>query len=485
MNKKIKVISIILSTVMVVSSFSGCSSIGLNDTELLRPPRATGEKAEIQNVIDNTVGTDYTLQYPKKGDYHSAIITEDLNGDGNEEAMVIYRTNAETTTTNLLFLNEAGGQWKAVRSFTNKNFDIDKVFITDIDGDGVKEIIVGWSSFIGETSQVTYYKYSLDDMEQNVIDTTYSDMATGDLTGSGTDDLILLSPTTEQNKTAIVRLYSFVNENGTSQLKMVGSTYTNPNVIKYTNVEIGKIDNNNLALFLDGTTANEQLLSEVIYFDKASGALIDPLNVKNHQDITTNSTSRQTVAVCRDIDHDNIMEIPQEMVMEGSVPENSTETLCNLNRWFKMDVTTSQLMPVAYTVASYADGYYFLLPKSWENNVTATSDTATRTMKFYQLDRSQQITEPPTVPATEDSTTETSPAPETITSQPATTGDLIMTIQVFTEKDWAAVSQNKSSEGYYLATKMYGYVYTLKLADNIPAEYAISNNDVANLIKII
>lgn len=103
MNKKIKVISIILSTVMVVSSFSGCSSIGLNDTELLRPPRATGEKAEIQNVIDNTVGTDYTLQYPKKGDYHSAIITEDLNGDGNEEAMVIYRTNAETTTTNLLF----------------------------------------------------------------------------------------------------------------------------------------------------------------------------------------------------------------------------------------------------------------------------------------------------------------------------------------------------------------------------------------------
>ena len=36
------------------------------------------------------------LKYPKTGEYRSAIILKDLNGDGEEEALAFYRIGRKT-----------------------------------------------------------------------------------------------------------------------------------------------------------------------------------------------------------------------------------------------------------------------------------------------------------------------------------------------------------------------------------------------------
>lgn len=481
MKKQIKkFLAVICTAVMAAGMFSGCSSVGLNDGELLQPPKATGEKAEIQNVIDSTVGTDYTLLYPQNGDYRSAIIMQDLTGDGNEEAIVIYRTNSDSTTTSLLFIDHTDTGWHAVRSFNNKNFDVDSVYISDIDNDGQKEVIVGWSSFIGATNQMTYYKNLTGDVQQYTVDATYSNMAIGDLTGDGVDDMILLSPVTQQSKTATARLYTFSYENNKQQMNMLGEVYTNPNVTQYINVQIGKVDENTLGLFLDGSTASNQTMSEVIYYDKVSSTLADPLNVKGNMDITTNITTRNTAAVCRDINGDGITDVPQEAVMEGSAPQNSTESLASLNLWSKFNTSTKQLDNLEYTVASYADGYYFSIPALWQQKVTVTSDTASKTMKIYSLDRPQKTdTQSPT--QAETNAQEAPTAAATQASTVAQTGQLLLTIKVFTENDW----QTANDGSFNVAANSNGYVYAVKLADNLSADYALTLEQVSSCIKFI
>lgn len=58
----------------------------------MSPPKATGDKADIQRVIEESAGS-YTFKYPQKGDYRSAVIMHDINGDGTDEAVAFYKSN--------------------------------------------------------------------------------------------------------------------------------------------------------------------------------------------------------------------------------------------------------------------------------------------------------------------------------------------------------------------------------------------------------
>lgn len=64
----------------------------LDTQNLMSPPKATGDKADIQRVIEESAGS-YTFKYPQKGDYRSAVIMHDINGDGTDEAVAFYKSN--------------------------------------------------------------------------------------------------------------------------------------------------------------------------------------------------------------------------------------------------------------------------------------------------------------------------------------------------------------------------------------------------------
>ena len=59
----------------------GCNIADLSFEESLRPPRTMGDEAEIEALISNAAPHGYTLKYPKNGNYRSAIIMHDINGD--------------------------------------------------------------------------------------------------------------------------------------------------------------------------------------------------------------------------------------------------------------------------------------------------------------------------------------------------------------------------------------------------------------------
>lgn len=449
-----KILAILLAVFITISLFSGCSSIGVSDADIMRPPKATGEKAEIQNVIEKAAGGDYVLKYPKNGEHRSAIITADLSGNGNEEAIVFYRPSTETTSVNILFISEIDGEWKAVKSFKNQNAEIDRVFISDIDKDNFLELVVGWTSFVPGANQVTYYKLMGNDVSQIALEDTYSEMMLGDITGDGNDDLALLSLPNEEKKEHNIVLYGYSQH----KFRKIDQISANNNVASYASVKSGKINAETNALFIDGKTANtNEIITSAIYYDQTTKRLKDPLNEKLEGGGIANKTLRNATSYCRDIDEDGIMEIPVAEMLTG-VTAQEKENISSIIAWKKIDVLTGALSQVARSVANYADGYYFILPKSWETHVYATNNTEKRTLRF--------LVQALTVQADNSEEAELINIQQAQAENNVESTRLLLTIKTFPQQDWNNTQTNNEAEGFVEIMTASGLVYAAKLGSN-------------------
>ena len=81
---------IVLSAVLLAClwALSGCSGFSSSTADLMRPPRLTPEQSAINEALTAAALTQtYTLKYPKSGEYRSAFVFHDIDGDGVEEAI--------------------------------------------------------------------------------------------------------------------------------------------------------------------------------------------------------------------------------------------------------------------------------------------------------------------------------------------------------------------------------------------------------------
>lgn len=479
-----RIISTIASVLLAVLC-TGCSFSGLSDNDLLQPPKATGEKAEIQGLLEVTTNGDYTLKYPQSGDYRSAIIMQDLNGDGDDEAVAFYRNKKDSSAINIMFMDKVGGKWASVGTFSNANSDVDRIYFGDIDSDGISEAIVGWSSYLTGGSQVTMYKYKEGSVSEVIVndDTNYADMVFMDITNDGVSDLIILTTATEDDtgkSTSLARLYSSC---ANKKFSRVSEIKTNPNVVSYSQIMQGTVSDGVNGLFVDGNTSSlGELITEVIYYSSQNKSLVSPLDVTQNDGTVTNVTQRVTSSVCRDIDEDGIIEVPSQFT---PILTDDKLTPCPITKWYKIDADKGEMKQTIQTIASYFDGFYFILPDNWKNHVVAVNDNTSRTTTFYCIkevvkeDNSETPTEAATVPELDsDKSDNTVTAVET-EKQP------VLTIKVFSEKDWKNDGAARLSDGYSVLEESNSLVYTCKLGASENGQYNLSSQQVSKYFKLI
>ncbi len=473
--------------VTAVLTLHGCSFAGISDNDLLQPPKATGEKAEIQNLLETTTKGDYMLKYPQSGDYRSAIVMNNIDNDSNDEAIAFYKTSKDNSSINIIFMKKVKDKWETIGSYSNANSDVDRVYFGDVDNDGSKEVIVGWSSYLTGSNQVTMYNYSNDVVGETIVnsDTTYMDMAMFDITNDGTDDLVVLTRavdeiTGETNATA--RLYSCCLD---GKFTKVSEIKTNPNIISYSQILQGNVNEGIKGLFIDGNTANQnEMVTEVLYYSNEKQILISPLS----SNLSDNVTLRNTSTVCKDVNEDGIIEVPSPYT---PVVASQDFSPCPNTIWYKVN-GQNDVTSVLQTVANYSDGFYFVLPESWYENIVATNNNTTRTTSFYEI---INIIEEPTEVATKASTDEnvvpevsTDAITESETSEEKiveTSSEPVLILKVFSEKDWKNESATKSAEGYIVLAEESGLVYTCKLGKGVDSKIDLSTEQVTENFKLI
>ena len=193
-----KRITALLLLLASLSGLGGCSGTSMGSDSLLRPPRATGDKAAIQDIISAEAGGSYTLKYPQKGENRSAIMMRNIDTD-SEYALALYSTDNDTKlNVSIITYSSDSDTWKCIGTYSNTGSGVDRVMFSDINGDKNDEIIIGWTSYNSAQKSLTAYSFKSEEAFEMVIDETYDELVTGDLTGDQTEDLLLLSLSTQE-----------------------------------------------------------------------------------------------------------------------------------------------------------------------------------------------------------------------------------------------------------------------------------------------
>lgn len=369
----------IFSVVLSVSFLSGCNITELGGDNMLRPPMAMGSEAAIEQLIADSTNNKYILKYPKNGNNRSAITMADLDADATNEAIAFCRENEETTKIHMLVMYERDSQWLLANDYTIEAGDVDCVDFADINGDGYLEILAGFSTFTPNVSKLSCYFYSDGTTSEFSAGEPYSSFYCGDFNADGNDEIItLLLFNTENEASAYMLDYNSEKNTLYSKAKVA----MDPNVVRYRNVTVTKFGETN-ALVVDGVFADEQLNTQIIYYNTEMSLLRNPLYKGKGQSFT----QRNLNIISTDIDNDSIIEVPASSKMPAP-KDTDIKKITDRVDWYSFDSENESAQIKFSVIADYNLDFSFTIPDIWkENAVTALYGENENVIEFYEWNK--------------------------------------------------------------------------------------------------
>ena len=148
---------------------SGCSYSG-NQAGFIQQPEADNSKEEdltqkIKGILP--VGAEYLTA--DHSDKKQSIVLDDINQDGKQEALVLYRDTRDNKQAHFLMLQEKDGSYEKIWDQETGFSSFDSFEVVDLDGDGKKEIIAGGQISGPESpKQLLIYELNQDQLVQKV-----------------------------------------------------------------------------------------------------------------------------------------------------------------------------------------------------------------------------------------------------------------------------------------------------------------------------
>ncbi|MGN0647324.1 MAG: hypothetical protein ACI4J3_01670 [Oscillospiraceae bacterium] len=368
----------------------GCQFSMTVDT-LLSPPRLTEQQEQIYQALQTATGNNISLKYPKSGERLSAFTVEDLDADGENEAIVFYEVSmasAEENPLRFCLLDCENGVWRAITDYTTPGAAVECVIVSQLGSNDRTNLIIGYSMVNGGGYAVEVFHYGEDTLERTLT-VPYTKMDINDLNGDGTNELLVVNAAT-LSAAASAAVYA-LDENGSyyqSRISLNG-LYSDISRIVY-----GRLP------YSDPSAGTSTLrCARGIYIDGVSGATTvqtEVLLYENQQLIPVYADSaerfpgstRSSVCPTFDIDNDGEAEIPVQTVFYGYSEAADSERIAMTN-WYVCRNGT--LMREYSSYYSANDGYAFLLPSRWEKAVTVVQEFGT--IVFYVLDTEQTSAE--------------------------------------------------------------------------------------------
>lgn len=390
---KLKKVIALLLCVVSIFMCSGCSLNFLSVESLMSPPSQSGKKGEVEKAFKKLM-TDKNIQLktPQSGDYQTAFILFDIDSDGQEEALVFYSDSSVDTSVRMAFLECVNETWMISADVKGSGSVIYDVSFSDMDNNGVYEILVGWSLFDAKTSKIlSIYGVSVGEKGIFTLDALgneyYSSKAITDFNGDDNDDLVLvyLDDTGEVQK-SYFRCFSLSESNEIVKFSDVklDSRISSVSKIQF---DIVRSDGNVCKrAFVDCIKTDALMFTEMLYWDTEN--LKTVRYIKN----PVSETPRSSKIFCRDIDGDGLLEIPSNTTLLGdekflTVKIADTNYTFTMLEWLNSYEDKSE--GSIRTVFNPIDSYLFRVTRP--DVVTVYYDTLEQALKFCLWDSKKKL----------------------------------------------------------------------------------------------
>lgn len=187
-----KLLCLVMAAMLLLT---GCgvtlSFTGGNVEELLRAPQPGAVQSAVQKALNLYLGETAQLKYPRGGAEMSPLLFADLDGDGADEAALLYQSQSKGQNVHLAILENKETGWEVVYELEGLSSEVANVERAALTGSGV-QLVVGYANATLTDPYLSVYDYH-DETLLRLHEQSYTQHLVADVDGTGTDELLMVS----------------------------------------------------------------------------------------------------------------------------------------------------------------------------------------------------------------------------------------------------------------------------------------------------
>ena len=354
-----------LACVLLCLLLAGCSMPGeqVQVEELLRAPKLSGDYGDVQTALNDWLGESAQLKYPMQGDLLSPFLLQDLDGDGRQDAAVLYTTAQSSNVCIAILQKDDADIWHVRQNVEGLADTVESVGLAQLQPGDATQLVVGYTAAQGD-HYLAVYSYT-DGVLSTILEQQYQQYLVEDITGGGNQDLILMS--TLEDGGVQIELLTVDKEGSFQQVAVMGLSANR--FAGCASVAAGVGADGRHYLVLDGWTgiSGNNLASVLLRFDEDTQQMV-PADQISTEKLYTASLRNVPSLVSQDLDGDGIVELPTQPDEAG---------LLNMSQSRRMDFIvwmdyTSPHPEKRFGLLDEETNCYIELPMEWEGNLKLT-----------------------------------------------------------------------------------------------------------------
>ena len=354
-----------LACVLLCLLLAGCNMPGeqVQVEELLRAPKLSGDYGDVQTALNDWLGESAQLKYPMQGDLLSPFLLQDLDGDGRQDAAVLYTTAQSSNVCIAILQKDDADIWHVRQNVEGLADTVESVGLAQLQPGDATQLVVGYTAAQGD-HYLAVYSYT-DGVLSTILEQQYQQYLVEDITGGGNQDLILMS--TLEDGGVQIELLTVDKEGSFQQVAVMGLSANR--FAGCASVAAGVGADGRHYLVLDGWTgiSGNNLASVLLRFDEDTQQIV-PADQISTEKLYTASLRNVPSLVSQDLDGDGIVEIPTQPDEAG---------LLNMSQSRRMDFIvwmdyTSPHPEKSFGLLDEETNCYIELPMEWEGNLKLT-----------------------------------------------------------------------------------------------------------------
>ena len=356
----------LLAGLLACAALAGCSALPgetVQVEELLRAPRLSGDYGAVQTALNDWLGESAQLKYPIQGELLSPFLLQDLDGDGQQDAAVLYTTGQSTNVCVAILQRDQAGAWQVRQTVEGLADTVETVRLAQLRTGDACQLVVGYKAPQGD-HYLAVYAYS-EGVLSTILEQSYEQYLVEDITGGGSQDLILMS--TQEDGGVQIELLTVDKEGSFQQAAVMGLSADKFSGCASVAAGVGSDWRNYLVL--DGWTgiSGNNLASVMLCYDEESRQMVQARCIGS-EELYEASLRNVSSLVSRDLDGDGVVEIPTQPDEAG---------LLNMSQSRRMDFIvwmdyTSRKPEKSFGLLDEETNCYIELPAEWEGNLKLT-----------------------------------------------------------------------------------------------------------------
>lgn len=375
-----KIVYLILATVLLCVVATGCEAMQPIE-ELYQLPQLPGEYTHLETQIDALLKEGAQYAAPVSGSNLQAVQMVDLDGDGNQEALVFLRNETQEKPLEIHIFDNDGDDFNHTDTIYGNGTQIYSVSYQDFNQDGHLELIVGWR-VSAEVQALSVYTLE-EDGPRELMTSDYVRYIVTDLNADGVLGIVVLRADSEGQGDGVAAVYQWKDES-MAMASSASLSITMGELSQQGRVTQGVLQDGRTAVFVTGVTADglgvvdvliweDELLKNVVFSSQSGvSSLISPF----------------LSLYPADMNGDGVTEVPVAVAMPNLYEEFGLETsLEYCIDWIHLN--SKGEWETAMTTYHHAEqGWYLVLPTDWMDVVTVeryTVDVDEATTVFYRM----------------------------------------------------------------------------------------------------